>query len=211
MEKLKELIKKEMFNLIYVSNTKKMKAFLRQFNLFSEIEIETFVGLGRLRKYNAGEFFIQEGKTSQEVGFIQAGIFRSFYYTQAAEEVTYCFNFPNQFVSAYSSYISGRPSPENIQAITPVEVLLFTKEDLNAFVDKHISGLRFARQIAELQYLEMEKRVLMLQKEQADVKYAALLEGQPEVLQQVPLQYVASYLGISQRHLSRLRKKMSTN
>lgn len=63
--------------------------------------------------------------------------------------------------------------------------------------------------IAEEQYLELEKRVFQLQKETASQRYANLIKDHPEFIQQLPLHYLASYLGITQRHLSRIRNQIS--
>lgn len=67
----------------------------------------------------------------------------------------------------------------------------------------------FLKLIAEQQYLELENRVFQLQKETALQRYTSLLNNHPEFVQEIPLQYLASYLGITQRHLSRIRKQIS--
>jgi CRP-like cAMP-binding protein len=63
--------------------------------------------------------------------------------------------------------------------------------------------------MAEQEYLKLEKRVFMLQKEKAERKYQDLLENHPDYLKHIPLNYLASYLGITQRHLSRIRKEIA--
>ena len=138
-----------------------------------------------------------------------SGIFRSFYYAGLGDETTYCFTFSNNLISAYSSFITGQETPENIQAITDAQVLLFAKKDFDAVVQSNPKWLLFSKTIAEQQYVLMEKRVFTLQKDKAEVKYQNLLKEHPEYLQQIPLQYIASYLGITQRHLSRIRKEIA--
>jgi len=63
--------------------------------------------------------------------------------------------------------------------------------------------------VAEQQYIELEKRIFKLQKDNASKRYADLIKHQPEYILKIPLQYLASYLGITQRHLSRIRKEIS--
>lgn len=186
-----------------------VEQYLKRFELFTASEIEDFLQIGYLKNFKKNDFFIQEGGICQEVGFVLSGIFRSFYYSQAAEEVTYCFIFPNNLMAAYSSYITQKSTSENIQATTDARLLMFPKKDFNALIDSNSKWLLFSKIIAEQQYLEMEKRVITLQKEKAETRYQTMLIEQPEYLQQIPLQYIASYLGITQRHLSRLRKKIS--
>lgn len=186
-----------------------MKAFLESLNLFSPEEIETCLSLGQLKTFKKEDFFIQQGKVAKEAGFLQSGIFRSFYYSDEGEDVTYCFRFPQQWVGAYSSYITGLPTLENLQAITPATVFVLPKYELEQRFQHQNNWLRFSKMVAENEYVELEKRVLTLQREKAEVKYARLLEEHPDYLLQIPLQYIASYLGISQRHLSRIRRAYS--
>lgn len=69
--------------------------------------------------------------------------------------------------------------------------------------------LKFSRFVAEQSYIEMENRLIALQMESAKKRYIDLLNFNPDYFQNVPLKYLASYLGITQRHLSRLRKEIS--
>ena len=68
--------------------------------------------------------------------------------------------------------------------------------------------LKFSRFVAEQSYIEMENRLLAIQMESAKKRYEDLIENHPDYLQNVPLKYLASFLGITQRHLSRLRKEI---
>ena len=72
-----------------------------------------------------------------------------------------------------------------------------------------VISLKFSRYVAEQSYIEMESRLLALQMESAKKRYLDLIKFNPDYLQQVPLKYLASYLGITQRHLSRLRGEVS--
>lgn len=187
--------------------TNKMRAFLEQFRIFTSEEISAFLETGNKKVIKKNEFFIKEGMIAKEVGFVLSGALRSFYFSTVSDEVTYCFTFPDTLISAYSSFITGSPTPENIQALTDTEMLIFSADAIRERIDEETKWLRFAKILAELQYVEMEKRILTLQIEQAEVKYSRLVTEHPEILQLVPLQYIASYLGISQRHLSRLRQR----
>ena len=68
--------------------------------------------------------------------------------------------------------------------------------------------VRFEKMIAEQQYIELERRVFQFQKEKAAERYKDLLNNYPDYIRHIPLQYLASYLGITQRHLSRIRKEI---
>lgn len=105
-----------------------IKDYFQSFNLFSEDEIKEFLQLFELRKVSKNDYFIREGERCKEVGFIQSGIFRSFYMSDDGKDMTYCFRFPNHMIAAYSSFISGGLSKENMQAITDAEVLVLKKK-----------------------------------------------------------------------------------
>ncbi|MCR6641300.1 MAG: Crp/Fnr family transcriptional regulator [Sporocytophaga sp.] len=185
-----------------------MKEYLQSFHLLTEDEIDTFLSKAEVYNLERGEYFIREGAISNTVAFVESGILRSFYVTPEGDEMTYCISFQNSFMTAYSSYISGLPTVENIQAITPVRLLLLQKKDIEQISETSTNGLRFAKLMAENEYMELERRVFSYQRESARERYENLLLTRPEFIEQIPLKYLASYLGITPRHLSRLRAEM---
>lgn len=186
-----------------------MRNYLGTFHILSEAEIDLFEKKVTRKKIRKEDFFIQEGQVCKEVGFVTSGLFRSFYYSSLGEEVTYCFTFSNAFVTAYSSFLSAQKTVENIQALTDVELLTISREQILELEQSSTNWLRFFKHIAEQEYIKMEKRILLLQKETAEKRYRDLLTNHPEYLQLIPLHYLSSYLGITQRHLSRIRKLIS--
>ncbi|MCO6176242.1 Crp/Fnr family transcriptional regulator [Flavobacterium sp. NRK F10] len=186
-----------------------LKEYLNSFGLLSDKEIDLFTELGIQKQLNKGDYFIQEGETCKSVAFVISGLLRSFYFSNKEEDITYCITFPNHFMTAYSSFITQQPTNENIEAITTVDLLLFPQEKIQELEQNHPNWTKFLKIIAEQQYIELEKRIFQLQKNDALYRYTELIQKQPEYIQEVPLKYLASYLGITQRHLSRLRKEIS--
>lgn len=184
-----------------------MEKYLKPF--LSQVEIDQIVDSSEKRLFNKKDYFITEGEVCKEVAFILSGTLRSFLISQKGDDITYCFSFPDSFLTAYSSYITGCPTEENIQAITPVELLVIPKEVLVEFEKTSINFTRFLKVMAEQQYLELEKRIFLLQRESANERYSNLLKKHPEYLQSIPLNYLSSYLNITQRHLSRIRKEIA--
>lgn len=186
-----------------------MKEYLKSFNILSDNEIGLFQSIVVFNKVHKGDFFIKEGKTCNEIAFVVSGMFRSYYYSSLEEEVTYCFTFSNSFVSAYSSFLSQTKTAENIQALTDVELYTISRKEILELEKSNTNWLKFFKFIAEQEYIKMEKRIFILQKESAEKRYQDLLKNDPEYLQLIPLNYLSSYLGITQRHLSRIRKSIS--
>lgn len=186
-----------------------LRNYLQSFNLLTETEIEDLLTQVSFRQLKKGDFFIKEGKTCKEAAFILSGLFRSFYYSSTGEEVTYCFTFQNSFMTAYSSFIAQTPTAENFEALADVELFVIAKDIIDELERTSTNWLRLFKLLAEQEYIKMEQRVFLLQKESAERRYEDLLVNHPDFLQFIPLQYLSSYLGITQRHLSRIRKSLS--
>lgn len=186
----------------------RLRQYLLTFGLFDDAAIKEALALFERRSLLKGDLLTMEGQHCKQVAFILSGAFRSYYLTPGGDDMTYCFRFPADFVGAYSSFITGQPSVENIQAMTASEILCIRKEQIERLAAQQHSWATFLRIVAETQYVELEQRVFDLQRLTAKERYAALLTKQPTYLQEIPLQYIASYLGITPRHLSRIRKEL---
>lgn len=186
-----------------------LRHFLQSFNILTDIEIDDFLHLLTYKIFKKGEYFIKEGETCKQVAFVLTGSLRSYYTSDKGDEVTYCITFPNNLMTAYSSFVTSQPTMENIQAITKTELLIIPKDKFEKLVQQKPNWVYFLKTIAEQQYIELEKRIFQLQKSDATKRYTDLMKNHPEYVQKIPLQYLASYLGISQRHLSRIRKEIT--
>lgn len=184
-----------------------LKVFFKSFNILTDSEIEDFIQLLSYKNYKKSDYFIKEGEICKQVAFVLSGSLRSYYISDKAEEITYCITFPNNLMTAYSSFLTEQPTEENIQAITQTELLIISKEKIETLVQQNKNWIYFLKYIAEQQYIELEKRIFKLQKSDAAKRYADLMKNEPEYIQKIPLQYLASFLGVSQRHLSRIRKE----
>ena len=97
--------------------------YLKQYNLFTDSEINEFISLATISTIKKGDFFIKQDEICTTLSFVNFGIFRSFYYSNNDEEITYCFTFPNTLLVAYSSFITQNKSEENLQALTDSEII----------------------------------------------------------------------------------------
>ncbi len=151
-----------------------------------------------------GDFFIKSNEVCKTFGIIISGMCR-FYYDTENGDVTRWVCFENDFLVSLSSFISQKPSAENIQAIKQTRILITTKEQFDNLYNEHefIRNL-WVKQI-EYNYIGMENRVFNLIAMNAEDRYSWMLENQPKFNLQVPDKYIASMLGINPRHLSRIR------
>lgn len=186
-----------------------MIEYLKAFKLFTDEEINEFLNLTKTIHIQKGDFFIKQNEICDTLSFVMDGIFRSFYFSNNDDEITYCFTFPDNLLMAYSSFISENKSEENIQALTKAEILSIPKEAVETLAKSNNKWLRFLKIIAEKEYIELEKWIFNHQKDKAQQRYTDLITKQPKYIQKIPLQYISSYLGITQRHLSRIRANIS--
>jgi len=186
-----------------------MEKYLESFNLFSETDIAELLSLGTYQTIKKGNYFFKGESVCNKVAFVFSGRFRHFYHLDSGEEVTYCFTLADNFITAYTSFVSNKNTKEHIQALTDSSLFVIPKTTMERLINTRKNWLAFSRIIADRQYIKRENRIFLLQKENAKHKYEHLLQTKPEYLQTIPLQYLASYIGVTQRHLSRLRKEIS--
>lgn len=185
-----------------------MKHFFKSFDFLNTEELDLIDSLATKRILKKADFLIQEGNISNEIAFIKSGILRLYYNNSSGEEITGCLAFDNEILSAYSSFISQAPSEETIQAVCDTEVSILTKESLDFLYNKDANWQKVGRLIAEMHYVELTKKIISFQKDSAIVRYKHLVSTQPHYIQAIPQYQLASFLGITPRHLSRLRKSV---
>ena len=167
--------------------TSSIKEYFKSFNILTDSEIEDLIQRSVKRELNKADYFIKEGEICKEVAFIVSGTFRSFYVSKEGDEITYCITFPNNLMTAYSSFITGGGTPENIQAMTPASLLIVPKYEIDNLAAKNLNWMLFLKIVAEQQYVELEKRVFQLQRDSAVERYADLMKHHPEFIQNIPL------------------------
>jgi CRP-like cAMP-binding protein len=175
--------------------------------LLSSTELEEVSAHLTCRELQKGECLIKEGQVCGEIVFLESGLLRSFYVNPKGDDITYCVTFEKNFISAYSSYISGAPAVENIEAMVGSKVSIIQKEFIEKKADSSLAFSKLMRFYAESYILEMEGRLLSYQNESAKDRYVFLLENYPHYIGQISKQHLASYLGISSRHLNRISKE----
>lgn len=182
--------------------------FFTQINILNTQQINAVLPLFQEKKFKKNEYLIREGERSNEIYFILKGCVRSYYLNEKGDEINYCILFPSQFTTAYSSFISGQKSIENIQALQDLEVAAISKKDLEKLEANDPIWTAFLKMMAEQAYIDLENRFFQIQRVDAQTRYLDLLKNHAIYLQEVPANHLASFLGISTRHLSRIKKQL---
>lgn len=144
------------------------------------------------------------GHTCKTIYFINKGIARIYYFKDGID-VTENFFFENSIIARVESLFTGKPSRKAIQVLEDAEIVGINANQLFKLYDSFPEIERLFRKIFEAAYVETVHRIEGIQFHTAEERYKALLQEAPDILKRVPLKYVASYLGITQVSLSRIR------
>lgn len=185
------------------------KLFLKSIVPLSDQEFEKYSQYFKTRTLARNSYFAEIGKTSHEAAFIKKGLLRTYYINEKSEEVTSCFCAENNLTASYKSFISQQHSELSIQAVEDTELITISYNDLQNLYQKSPLWQNIGRTIAERQYMVMEQYASVLCNETAKEKYMRMLKEQPAVVNKTSVNDIASYLGITRRTLSRIRKEIS--
>ena len=153
-----------------------------------------------------GEIVLHEGKICRHLYFIESGLLR-YFITKDGNDITKYFTEAPYCFTSQVSFTAEKPATENIQAIEKSIVWQTTLKQANDLLELKSWNTFVRKLIQEVQYFT-EEILQEIQTETAENRYRKLIETNPQILQRVPLKYLASYFGIAPQSLSRIRKKI---
>jgi len=183
---------------------KQLFEYFRGFNPLSdeaEGAIEAISNIVHIQKNKDLQPF---GHTCKTIYFINKGIARIYYYKDGID-VTESFAAENNVIARVESLFTGKPSRKAIQILEDSEIVAIDANKLFKLYDSYPEIERLFRKIFEASHVETVNRIEGLQFHTAEERYKTLLEEDPSIIQRVPLKCIASYLGITQVSLSRIR------
>lgn len=186
-----------------------LRDFILSVSPISESAWQDINALFLPKQLRKGDYFITEGKTATQIGFICSGIIRAFAKNQNGQEYNkHLFTAPS-FIGGYASLITGNINKINQEALTECELLVADYNKLIALYDKHPDFERVARKLAEFFFAAKEQREIELVMLSAEERYLLFRERMPGLEFEIPLYHIASYLGVSAVQLSRIRKNLA--
>jgi len=154
---------------------------------------------------------IEEGEVSKKLFIIEKGCIRV-WFNNNGKDLTSQFFFENQSVASIESFIKKFPSPVVVETIEPSVLWWIHKKDVDTILEeiKEIPELR-DRLINMLfqRTFDYMKHFFSFIKDSPAQRYLSLIEEKPQIIQRVPQHYIASYLGVSTVHLSRIKSKLA--
>ena len=155
------------------------------------------------------DLWLKEGRICNEYLFLEHGFMRAYAFDTEGNEITTGFYADSSVVFEVSSFFNRNTSKENIQAITDCSGWYITYEQLNTLFHSIYEFREFGRSILVKGFAALKMRMLSMITETAEEGYAQLIRTNPEIFQYAQLKHIASYLGITDTSLSRIRKEFS--
>jgi CRP-like cAMP-binding protein len=181
-------------------------AYFDQFITLNEVDRNAIADTCSLISLKKNDTLQSFGATCKTIYFIKSGIART-YYLKDANEITECFAFENNIIARVESLFTGNPSKKSIQILENAEIVAINAPKLFGLYNEHPCIERLFRLIFESAYVDTVNRIESIQFHSAEERYLALIQ-EPNILQRVPLKLIASYLGITQVSLSRIRASL---
>lgn len=157
--------------------------------------------------YPKHHVLLREGRVEQRMYFLEKGIARAYSYRDE-KEITFWFGAEGDVVLSYNSYVADKPGYESVALLEDSFLYSIPHTTIRRFFDTHIELANWGRKLAEQELIKTESCFIGLQFQPAVDRYRNLLESNPGLIQRVQLGHIASYLGVSQVTLSRIRAEL---
>ncbi|WP_458627089.1 Crp/Fnr family transcriptional regulator [Winogradskyella sp. PC D3.3] len=170
-------------------------------------DAELFISGFEKVEYKKNDFLFKKGDKSNVVKIILEGCARGFY-IKDGKEFTTNFYFENDHSYDYVNYLQNQPSQINIKALSPIKTIEMTMEALE-FLNSEIIGFhRMIFQLFKLNFIKVEEQRLSFIIKTPKERYLDLLKNNKQIISRVPQHQIASFIGVSAEHLSRIRKEI---
>jgi len=179
---------------------------MKQMIAISEDELNEFLNLTVSKTYKRNTFLSIPDVVPNDVFFIKSGIIRVLLTDQNGEEHTIHFALENQFIADYSNFILQQPSSYTLQALEDTEVVVLPRKAIEWGYANLQEGQKMGRLIAEFYFIYQDNRIKNTYLRSPKERYDTIAQVFPNIHNRVSQHMIASYLGITPIHLSRLKK-----
>lgn len=177
---------------------------LRNYKIGEESFAQLFSAFKQV-KFDKGGVIIEAEKVSDEIFLVESGLARGYFWDAKGNEVTECFGVCGDFFASMFSYFRGEPAFLQYEAVTRMTLYSIKQTELESLCNQSLTISNLFRTICIEQLYCLERRCKIFGKDDALNRYMSLIKVRPQIVKEVPLKHIASYLGITQQSLSRLR------
>lgn len=186
---------------------KELTDYILQIGNINKQQIELVESKTAILELKKDAYFSEAGLIPKRVGFILEGVMRGCYYNNKGEEITRCFIDKGNLMVDYPNFEARTASSEYLQACTDCKIVVFSKTDWEQ-LSNTIVGWDVIKNKMVQQCLYRKSRKSPVISQDATTRYLKFLENYPSFANRIPLAYIASYLGVTQQSLSRIRKNI---
>jgi CRP-like cAMP-binding protein len=183
-----------------------IRKVIKQMINVSENELKDFLNQGIIKTYKRHEILSHPEKVPNEIFFINKGLVRVLITDNEGIEHTIHFALENQFIADYSNFIQKLPSIYSLQTLEETQVIILPRTAIEWGYTNLIEGQKMGRLIAEYYFIYQDNRIKNLYIRSPKQRYDSITDVFPNIHNRVPQHMIASYLGITPIHLSRLKK-----
>jgi len=177
---------------------------------FTSQEMEKVLALFIKYSFNKNDYIFREGNTLNHYYFLEKGFIRSFIYDYEGNEVTTKFYSKSDIVIDWTSFMLRNPTQENFQATTDCDCWRLSYADFQMLFNSIEKFRETGRSRFANSYLELKKNHLAVLSMTAKERYISLTEEHPEIIHNASLKHIATYLGVTDTSLSRIRKEIAS-
>lgn len=174
----------------------------------SEEDLEVVLNLVKEKTIAKNEHFILAGDRVPYLAFVETGVLYSYSSDEKGEKHVVQIALENNWISDPYGFLSQEKALYNVQSIEDSKVLLLSKNAFEKACSTSVHFERFFRLLIQNAYIHSLQRIERIYSTSAEERYLKLMEASPNMLQQVPQHYIASFLGIKPQSLSRIRKQL---
>lgn len=185
-----------------------LRKHLENFSPMSNSDWDYFSSKLQPVTFQKKELILKKGQTENFLSFVEKGTLRM-YIPKIENDLTFGFVFQHQFISGYDSFLTQSPCKYQIEALTETILWRIHFTDLNDIYANTKIGNEIGRKNAERLFLIKSSRELSLLELGAKERYEKLFSERPQLIKEIPLKYIASYIGITPQALSRIRSQIS--
>lgn len=176
------------------------------FGVVNAGDLQTIISLFGLSTLKKGEYLLEPGKRCDKLSFVQSGLLRMFITTEE-KEITQWISAPGYFATDLSAFVFDTPSRLSIQALVDTEVYSITKADYRRIGELVPKWHELEKLFIVRCFIMLEERIFTHLSMTAEERYDYFFAHNRELFNQVPLQYIASMLGMTPETFSRIRKR----
>lgn len=164
----------------------------------------------KVKELSAGEYFVKEGEYSKVIGYVESGLLRSYQIDSAGDDITTNFFLQDSYCGSFYSFYRKAPALDYVVSITDSRIHTIGYDKLQSLFQNDLYLNKIGRLAIEEVCIEKDIRLSKMLQLNAKDRYLWFINEYPTVVEQSPLKFIASYLGMKPESLSRIRKELIT-